>query len=212
MPELSTIALFVSAALVLLLIPGPAVLYIVARSVEQGRQAGVVSAVGVGAGSLVHVAAAALGISAILMSSATAFMAVKYAGAAYLLYLGLRTLLRGGGDHEAVAVAPQSLARIFTQGVIVNILNPKVALFFFAFLPQFVDPARGPVVVQILFLGAVYALLSVTSDSMYALLAGTIGTWLKGNATFRRRQRYVTGGIYLALGMMTTLVSGQKKA
>jgi threonine/homoserine/homoserine lactone efflux protein len=145
------------------------------------------------------------------MSSATAFMTVKYAGAAYLFSLGLRTLL-GGGAHGDVVVAPQSLSRVFTQGVVVNVLNPKVALFFFAFLPQFIDPARGPVAVQILMLGMLYALLSVTSDSMYALLAGTLGGWLKGNARFRRRQRYVTGSIYLALGTLTAFAGGQKKA
>jgi len=212
MPEPSTIALFVGAAMVLLIIPGPAVLYIVARSVEQGRRAGVVSAAGVAAGSLVHVVGAALGLSAILMSSATAFTTVKLAGAAYLFYLGLRSLLSGRAPRDAATVAPASLRRVFAQGVVVNILNPKVALFFFAFLPQFVDPARGPVAAQILLLGCLYAVLSVSSDSMYALLAGTASGWLKGNGLIRRGQHYVAGGIYLALGTLTMLSGGHKKA
>ncbi|HMM41879.1 MAG TPA: LysE family translocator [Thermomicrobiales bacterium] len=212
MPEPSTLALFAGAAMALLIIPGPAVLYIVARSVEQGRRAGVVSAAGVATGSLVHVAGAALGLSAILMSSATAFTTVKLAGAAYLFYLGLRSLLRGGAPHEAATIAPASLRRVFAQGVVVNILNPKVALFFFAFLPQFVDPARGPVAVQIMFLGCLYAVLSVSSDSMYALLAGAAGGWLKSNGHFRRGQHYLAGGIYLALGTLTALSGGHRKA
>ena len=212
MPAPWTIVLFVSAAMLVLLIPGPAVLYIVARSVEQGRRAGVVSAVGVGAGSLVHVAAAALGLSAILMSSATAFTTVKLAGAAYLFYLGLRALLRGREPHGEVVVDPLPLRRVFAQGVVVNVLNPKVALFFFAFLPSFVDPARGPVAGQILFLGGLYAVLSVCSDSMYALLAGTVGGWLKCSGYLRRGQHVVTGGIYLALGAYTALAGGHRKA
>jgi threonine/homoserine/homoserine lactone efflux protein len=209
MLDWSTLMVFLVASLVLLLTPGPAVLYIVARSIEQGRLAGVVSAVGVGLGTLVHVAAAALGISALLVSSALAFSVVKYLGAAYLVYLGLRTLLhKDQAEHVSMPTAP--LARIFRQGVVVNVLNPKLALFFFAFLPQFIDPDRDAVVGQIMLLGGIFALLGMLSDSLYALLAGTVRHWLRQSAAFLRGQRYVTGGVYIALGV-TTALSGSEQ-
>ena len=160
----SSLLLFVSAALVLLAIPGPAVLYVTSRSIGQGRSAGLVSALGIGVGTLVHVAAAAVGLSALLMSSAVAFSAVKYLGAAYLIYLGVQKL-RGAESLDLSEEAPRAnLSRIFGQGVVVNILNPKTALFFFAFLPQFVDSSRGSVAVQILFLGTLFAVMGITSD------------------------------------------------
>lgn len=211
MPDPSTIALFVVAAAVLIVIPGPGVLYIVARSVSQGRRAGIVSALGVNVGSLVHVIAAALGLSALLVSSALAFSLVKYAGAAYLIYLGVRTLLARGAAHETATLPPVPLMRVFRQGVIVNVLNPKVALFFFAFLPQFIDPARGAVAGQILFLGVLFFLMGACSDSLYALLAGTAGRWLRGNVRFGQAQRYATGGIYIGLGVATALTGTDKK-
>jgi len=144
MPEPSTLAVFVLAAVALLVTPGPAVLYIVARSVEQGRWAGLVSALGVHVGTLVHVAAAALGLSALLVSSALAFDIVKYLGALYLMYLGIRRLLTSDAAAAASAAAPRSLRRLFAQGIVVNILNPKTALFFLAFLPQFTTRGAGP--------------------------------------------------------------------
>src|SRR5690349_1048690 len=193
MPALSALALFVIAAGVLLIIPGPSVLYIVARSIDQGRRAGLVSALGVGVGTLCHIAAAALGLSALLLSSALAFSVVKYAGAVYLIYLGVRTLLARGEHQAMAAVEPQRLTRIFSQGVLVNLLNPKTALFFFAFLPQFVDPARGSVAGQILVLGCLLALMGICNDSMYAVLGGAMGGWLKGNGRFLRAQRYFAG-------------------
>src|SRR5258708_857148 len=144
-PSHSSLLLFVSAALVLLAIPGPAVFYVTSRSIGHGRSAGLVSALGIGVGTLLHVVAATLGLSALLMSSALAFSAVKYLGAAYLIYLGLQKLLR----EESIVPSEQSariqLSRIFGQGIVVNVLNPKTALFFFAFLPQFVDVSRGKV-------------------------------------------------------------------
>src|SRR5581483_2126472 len=143
MPTATTIALFLVAGLGLVLIPGPNIIYIVTRSVDQGRRAGLVSALGVEMATLVHVTAAAFGLSALLLSSALAFSVVKYVGAAYLIYLGIRTLLTRDQHQETVVVEPKSLSHIFFQGVLVNLLNPKTALFFFAFLPQFVDPARG---------------------------------------------------------------------
>jgi threonine/homoserine/homoserine lactone efflux protein len=210
MPAWSTVALFLLAALALLLTPGPAVLFIVARSIEQGRRGGLVSALGAGVGSLVHVAAATLGVSALLVSSALAFSAVRYAGAAYLIYLGLRTLLTREERQELAAPAPRKLARLFSQGLLVNLLNPKTALFFFAFLPQFADPARGAVAGQIFALGCLFVALGICTDSLYALLAGTAGRWLGGSRQFQRGQRYVTGGVYLGLGVMTAFAGPRK--
>ena len=139
----STLTIFIAAALALLVTPGPAVMYIVARSIDQGRLAGIVSVLGINTGALFHIAAASLGVSALLVSSALAFSAVKYLGAAYLIYLGIRTLLTPQPEVMTEAPPPQPLGQIFRQGVVVNLLNPKTALFFFAFLPQFADPEPG---------------------------------------------------------------------
>lgn len=204
--------LFIGAALLLLVIPGPAVFYILGRSIGHGRSAGLVSALGISVGTLVHTAAAAVGLSALLMSSAIAFGAVKYLGAAYLIYLGVQKLRREE-SMELQAGAPSiKLRRIFAQGIVVNVLNPKSALFFFAFLPQFVDASRGNVVGQILFLGILFAFLGVLSDSLWAIFAGTLATWLRGNARWMRTQRYVSGGILISLGVATAFAgSGSKK-
>lgn len=203
----SSLALFVLAAWVLLITPGPAVLYIVARSVDQGRLAGIVSTLGVGAGTFVHVAAATLGISALLVSSALAFSVVKYVGAAYLVYLGVRMLRTRDVQRQPSAPQSQTLVRIFCDGVIVNALNPKTALFFFAFLPQFVDASRGLVALQVFALGATFVIMGIFSDGLWALLAGSVGYWLKRNARYLRAQRYFAGSVLIALGVATA-VSG----
>ena len=212
MIDTTTLGLFVAAAAILLITPGPAVLYIVARSVEHGRAAGIVSALGIQVGTLFHVAAAAFGVSAILVSSALAFSVLKYVGAAYLIYLGVRTLARKETE-AAPDVLPRerSLLRIFVQGVVVNVLNPKTALFFLAFLPQFVNPARGAVAAQVLFLGLVFVLLGAFTDGTWALLAGSASGFLRNHAGFRRGQRYVAGTVYLSLGIATA-VSGRGKS
>ena len=211
MPDASTFALFVAAALVLLVVPGPSVLYIVARSIEGGRTAGFDSVLGVQTGAILHIAFATLGLSAILASSAVAFSVVKWLGAAYLVWLGLRQIFgRDEGDDE-VAVGPARLSRVFSQGVLVNTLNPKTALFFLAFLPQFVDPSRGAAWTQILLLGATFVILALCSDGLYALLSGTAGGWLRRKmkgASFRRGQRFISGGILIALGAVAA-VSGK---
>jgi threonine/homoserine/homoserine lactone efflux protein len=211
MPEPSTLAVFVLAAVALLITPGPAVLYIVARSVEQGRWAGLVSALGVHVGTLVHVAAAALGLSALLVSSALAFDIVKYLGALYLIYLGVRRLLTSDAAAASSAAAPRSLRRLFTQGIVVNILNPKTALFFLAFLPQFADPARGRLGLQILCLGLIFVALGVVSDGLYAVLAGTAGGWLKRGGRFLRIERYVTGGVFVGLGLTAAFAGNGRR-
>ena len=207
MPDLSTLAVFVAASIALLLTPGPAVLYIVARSIGHGRMAGVISVLGIAVGTLFHVTAAALGLSAILVSSALAFSAVKYLGAAYLIYLGLRKLLVREVLIPSGAIERKRLSSVFYQGIIVNVLNPKTALFFFAFLPQFVHPESGPIATQVLALGLTFAALAVLSDGMYALLAGSVGHWLRGNLRFLRAERFVTGTIYIGLGVTTALAS-----
>lgn len=208
----SNLSLFVLAALALVLTPGPAVIYIITRSVDQGRRAGLVSMLGIEFGNLFHVVAAALGVSAILMSSALAFEIVKYLGAAYLIYLGIRKLMTPVKQPQAIILSEEmSLWKIFSQGAIVAILNPKTALFFLAFLPQFVDSTKGQVPLQTLLLGLIVVSLAVVTDSGYALLAGTVGSWLKTSAWYGRFQRYVAGGVYVGLGVLAAVSGGNKK-
>jgi threonine/homoserine/homoserine lactone efflux protein len=205
---LPNLPVFLLAALILLLIPGPAVLYIIARSMDQGRLAGVVSVVSIEVGNSFHVLAATLGLSAILLSSALAFTIVKHLGAAYLVYLGIRRLLARGDDHEITRYQRQSLRRIFSQGVVVATLNPKTALFFLAFLPQFVDPSAGSVTLQLLTLGGMFIMMAIVTDGTYALLASAAGGWLKKNRSFLRAERFVVGSVYVGLGVMAALAEG----
>lgn len=196
------------ATLALVLVPGPAVLYIITRSVNQGRRAGLASAAGIATGGLVHVAGAALGLSALLASSAVAFSFVKYLGAAYLIYLGVRTLLTAPALLQTVAIEHPGLHRLYSQGIVVQAFNPKVALFFLAFLPQFIDPQRGSVVVQSLILGGMFIVIGLCTDSTYALIAGTLGDWLRQQRAFAAVQRYVAGVVFVGLGL-TTAFTGQ---
>ena len=208
MPEPSTLLVFAFASLVLIAVPGPSVIYIVTRSIEQGRRAGLVSMLGVEAGGLVHVAAATLGLSALLTSSALAFAIVKYAGAAYLIVLGVQALRRGARNRPQAAIACSG-GRLFRQGLLVNALNPKVAVFFLAFLPQFVDPARGPVAAQVALLGLCFIAIAVVSDGVYALAAGGVGERLRRSIVVRRRLERTSGAVYLALGTAGAL-SGER--
>jgi threonine/homoserine/homoserine lactone efflux protein len=205
MPDLTHLPLFLLASAILLLTPGPAVLYIIARSVDQGRRAGLVSVCSIEVGNFMHVIAATLGLSALLLSSAVAFTIVKYLGAAYLIYLGLRKLFTREAIQAPGNQQPQSLRRIFSQGVMVAALNPKTALFFVAFLPQFVDPSQGLIAGQMLVLGCMFVLLALISDSMYALVAGTVGQWFKGSRSAVRAERYVVGSVYIGLGVTAAL-------
>jgi threonine/homoserine/homoserine lactone efflux protein len=191
--------LFLLAALALVAIPGPNHLYITARSIGEGRRAGIASALGVETGTLVHIAAAAAGLSALVAASATAFGFLRYAGAAYLLYLAYRTF-RGGDDLAETRLAPRPIRRVYLDGALVNVLNPKVVLFFLAFLPQFVDRDAGAVPLQIAVLGLALALIGLAVDLGYAVAAGSIGAWLRTRPAFRRRQRYATSLVYLGLG------------
>jgi threonine/homoserine/homoserine lactone efflux protein len=200
-PDSTALWLFCLAALALLAIPGPAVLYVVVQSAEQGRRVGLASVAGIHLGTLVHVAAATAGLSALIVTSAVAFSVVKYAGAAYLIYLGVRKLLE---REPAVGVErrTQPLRRAFVRGIVVNVLNPKTALFFLAFLPQFVDTDRGGVWSQALVLGFVFIGLGLVSDSLYALAAGTVGGLLRRR---RKAMRYGSGAVYVGLGAAAAL-------
>ncbi|MGA2990542.1 MAG: LysE family translocator [Candidatus Korobacteraceae bacterium] len=207
MPSLSLYFVFLGAAFVLLITPGPAVLYIVARSIDQGRLAGLVSCLGITVGTLIHVTAAALGLSALLMSSPAAIHVIRFLGAAYLVYLGISRFRAGDHLDRNQFKAPQSLAAIFRQGVVVNLFNPKTILFLFAFLPQFVRLENGPVGRQVFFLGCSLVLMGMVTDSCWALLAGSMAKLFSGHAGFARVQRYTAGTVYLALGLATALSS-----
>jgi threonine/homoserine/homoserine lactone efflux protein len=202
MPTPSTLLLFFGASLVLLVVPGPSVTFIVARSLEHGRSAGLVSVLGVHAGSIVHVTAAAVGVSALLASSASAFAVVKYLGAAYLVFLGI-TKLRHAGKAVVASSERQPRARLFWQGFVVNVLNPKTALFFLAFLPNFVEPSRGAVAPQVLVLGLCFIGLGLLTDGTYAFAAGVLGDRLRESPPVRRWVDRFSGGIYLGLGALT---------
>jgi threonine/homoserine/homoserine lactone efflux protein len=193
--------LFLSAAFLLAVTPGPGIFYVLTRSLAGGRREGVLSAAGTFLGGLVHVVAAALGLSAILAASALAFQTVKYAGAAYLVYLGLTMIRRrneemqGAGNSEAIRRGP------LAQGVITEVLNPKTALFFLSFIPQFVSVNAGHVVAQFLILGAISVTLNTSADIVVACFAGPLGTRMKNSARFRRRQRTASGLVMAGLGI-----------
>jgi len=201
-PDSGTVWIFCVTALALLLIPGPAVLYVVVQSAEQGRRVGLASVLGIHLGTLVHVAAATVGLSALIVASAVAFSVVKYAGAVYLIYVGVRKVL---GRDEIAPEGEQprvSYRRSFVRGAVVNILNPKTALFFLALLPQFIDTDRGSVWSQALVLGLLFVALGLVTDSLYALAAGTVG------GLFRRRRRamgFGSGVVFIGLGAAAAL-------
>jgi threonine/homoserine/homoserine lactone efflux protein len=201
-PDGSTFLVFLAASLVLLAVPGPAVFYVVTRSLDQGRTAGIVSVLGVETGTFVYALASAAGLTGLIAASETGFTVVKYAGAAYLVYLGVRKLLERDERQESL---PSARTRLFLNGALVQLLNPKVAIFFLAFLPQFVDPSSGPVAVQILLLGTTFTLLATLSDSAYVLLAGVAGNWLRGSQRARRRLARLSGGVYIGLGVGAAL-------
>jgi threonine/homoserine/homoserine lactone efflux protein len=210
MIEFSQLYFFLVAALALLLVPGPAVLYITARSANQGRLAGLVSVLAIETANFLQAVGATLGLSAILLSSALAFDIVKYLGAAYLIYLGIRKLFIPEEETWNEAVKRESLAHIYWQGFAINLLNPKTALFYFAFLPQFVDPTKGNVTGQTFLLGALFVGMAFVTDSLYALLASSLAERLRGNQHFQKGQRYFAGLIYVSLGI-TTALTGSKK-
>jgi threonine/homoserine/homoserine lactone efflux protein len=208
-PGSASVVGFVAAALVVLLIPGPGVLYVITRSLSQGQRAGLVSVLGLSVGALVHVVAATVGLSAILLASATAFGIVKTLGAGYLVYLGIRTLLASRATAGMTPTTPHSLSRLFTDGVVVSVLNPKIAVFFLAFLPQFVEPGRGAIPQQVLFLGLLYVALALVTDGAYAFLAGSLRQSLGGRVIEGPLPQYASGAVYLGLGVSMALADRQ---
>jgi threonine/homoserine/homoserine lactone efflux protein len=202
MPSGSTLLLFAGASLALLAVPGPAVIYVVTRSLDQGRTAGIVSVLGVETGTFAYALAAAAGLTGLIAASEIGFTVVKYAGAAYLVYLGFRKLLERDEPPDAL---PSARSRLFLKGALVQLLNPKIAIFFLAFLPQFVDSSRGPIAIQILVLGTFFTLLAVLSDGAYVLLAGAVGGWLRSGRRAQRRLARLSGGVYIGLGISAAL-------
>jgi len=209
MPEPTTLLLFAGAALALLVVPGPSVLYIVTRGIHQGRGAAFVSVLGITTATLIHTALAAVGLSAILASSATAFTVVKLAGSAYLLWLAARTWLDRSTEDFDVPRARVPLRRVYAEGVVVNLLNPKTALFVLALLPQFVDPSVGPAAPQIVVFGLVLATLGLLSDGTYAFASGSLGSWLRRRRSIAGAQRRISALVYAGLGVGTAL-AGQR--
>jgi len=206
MPAISDLIVFSGAALLLLVIPGPAVLYIIARSAAQGTKAGLISTLGIHAGTLVHVAAAVAGLSALLVASSRAFTIVKLAGAAYLFYLGISALRSRHKTTESTLVdQDRTPRRLFLDGAVLNVLNPKTAVFFLAFVPQFVDPAMGSATTQLLVFSGLFVVLGLFSDSLFALLGGWVGDRFPNSPSFERRKNTVSGLAFLALGGVTAL-------
>ncbi|MGH3391769.1 MAG: LysE family translocator [Actinomadura sp.] len=205
MPTLSTLALYVLTATIVLIVPGPAVLYVVSQGVRHGSRAGITAVLGIHVGTLAQLVVAIVGLSWLLVASSLAFTAVKYLGAAYLVYLGVRALLSRERAGMVEVGGPKSARRLFGEGVLVNLLNPKIALFFLAFLPQFVDPGRGTVTGQITAFGLVFILLGLCTDGGYALLAGAVGPWLRRSSRFLRGERYVVGCTFIGLGAVAAL-------
>lgn len=206
MPDVNAIATFAIASLALLLIPGPAVVYILNRSVSDGREVGLAAVAGLELGNFVHVIAASAGLSAVLATSATAFNVVKWLGAGYLIFVGLRTLSTKPAPIEDVTTS-MSLRRSFGQGIVVNILNPKVALFFLSYLPQFIDPDNGAAWTQALVLGSIFVVIGCCTDSTYALTASALRSVLLKGRTLPFVQRYVAGTVFIALGLIATTSS-----
>jgi threonine/homoserine/homoserine lactone efflux protein len=200
MPEPSTLVAFGGVALLLAIVPGPAVLYIVGQSIGHGHRAGFMSAMGVATGGLVHVTAAVVGLSAVLASSATAFSIVKYLGAAYLVWLGLRKIL-GRDDDPVLDVPARPLRKTYSDGVVVNVLNPKTALFFFAGIPAFVDQSAGSPTLQMAVLGGIFVVVAFASDSLWAFASGRAAEWLKSHRRFAKIDRWAAGTIFIGLGV-----------
>ena len=208
MPSLSAYALFIVTALALLAIPGPAVLYVVGRSIDQGRTAGLASVLGITTGTIVHITAATVGLSSLVLASKVAFDGVRYIGAAYLIVLGVRRLLTRTHEEEAADGRPtRTLRRLYTQGLVVNLLNPKTIVFIFAFIPQFVDVGAGHVWLQILLLGLTFAGLGLMSDSLYAIVAGTVADRLRGTPLIARIERWFGGTVLIGLGVAAAIVA-----
>ena len=207
MPSLSAYLVFVATALAILLVPGPAVLYVVTRSIEMGRAGGIASVAGITTATAAYVALATAGVSSLVLASTVAFDVVKYAGAAYLIFLGARRLLGHGLEEESDEPVPRTLRRAYTQGFFVNLANPKMIVFVFAFLPQFVDPHAGRPWLQTLALGLTFTILAFLSDGLYALAAGSVADRLRGTDLLVRVQRWIGGSVLVGLGILAAVWS-----
>lgn len=206
LPDAGTLALFMTAALALNVTPGPDMLYVVARSVGEGRTAGIISSFGIAAGSLVHTLAVALGLAGLLRAVPVAFEIVKWMGAAYLVWLGVRALRSHGGTTAPATLCPASRSAIFRQGMVTNMLNPKVALFFLAFLPQFVDPERGAAALQVIALGLLFNVSGTLVNILVATLAGGASAWSRRRFGESPLMRRVTGVMFIGLGVRLALL------
>ncbi|MEM6838969.1 MAG: LysE family translocator [Cyanobacteria bacterium P01_C01_bin.120] len=201
MTDPTSFSLFLAAVAIITVTPGPDTFYVLGRSLEQGRLAGMVSAVGIFVGNLGHTTAAAVGLSAVLMTSAIAFNIVKYVGAAYLIYLGLQAILSRDRPHALPTAPRASLLKIFGQAVLTNLLNPKAALFFLAFIPQFIDPAAGPMALQTLLLGSIVAASSSLWLAAIGALVATAGQNLRRSPRVATIQKWLTGSLFVGLGL-----------
>ena len=197
----SNFALFLAASWVLIITPGPDMMYVVTRGISQGKTAGMISAVGVTLGILVHTVFAAFGLAVILRTSALAFLAVKFAGAGYLIYLGLKAMKNKSDVTFNKRKSKASVRTIFVQGVLSNVLNPKIALFFLAFLPQFVDPGHGSASAQMVCLGLTFALCGIVFLVLLGYFSGRMGAWFSSKQKFAQKIRWFTGSILIALGL-----------
>jgi threonine/homoserine/homoserine lactone efflux protein len=204
----STLLLFIGASLALLALPGPAVIYVITRSIDQGQLAGAVSVAGIETGTFVYAVAAAVGLTGLIAASEVGFAVIKFAGAGYLIFLGLQKLRDRGAPEDPLPKARSS--RLFLDGLLVQLLNPKIAIFFLAFLPQFVDQSSPSVTAQIMVLGVVFTALATLSDGLYVLLAGSLSAWLRG-ARARLRLSRISGVVYIGLGI-TAAVTGRRPA
>lgn len=210
--DFTKITLFLTAAVLLAVAPGPGMLYVLARSLAGGKREGVLSAIGTFLGGMVHVFAAALGLSIILAKSALAFAAVKYLGAAYLCFLGVRMIVdarRDNADPDSLLAATRPVRNPLWQGVATEVLNPKTALFFLSFIPQFVSHDRGHIFLQFVSLGTISVILNTTADLIVIALAGPLGQKIRSSPVFRRRQRTLTGAVMIGLG--TYLATSESK-
>jgi threonine/homoserine/homoserine lactone efflux protein len=206
MPSLQTLLLFTAAALAMNISPGPSNLYVMSRSLAQGTSAGLVAAAGLAIGSLFHVTVTSLGLAVILQYSPVAFLVMKLAGAGYLVLLGLKMLLAKSASFSPDALMPKKpLARIFRESAVVEILNPKTALFFLAFLPQFANPKVGPLAPQLLLLGFIVTLTAIPCDALVAVLSGKAADLLRRKPIFQRLQNWISGSVLVALGATIAL-------
>ena len=207
MTGVNNLPLFLASCVALNVMPGPDTVYVVTRSVAQGRRAGLLSSWGLCTGALLHTLAAALGLSALLAASAQAFSLVKYAGALYLIYLGVRTFRDAAGplEPDATAPVPASGGRIFLQGVVVDLLNPKVALFFLGFLPQFIDPRGSGKFSTFVTLGAILILFSLAWEGMLAIGSAKLAGYLTSDARLARRLNRLAGTLFIGLGLRLAL-------